>query len=69
MLTTIVVELVARAPGPPARSFELVGARNRRRYGGYIVHASIVLLAIGVVGSSAYSRRSNEQKLETGAVA
>ena len=28
--------------------------RNRRRYGGYIVHASIVLLAIGVAGSSAY---------------
>jgi cytochrome c-type biogenesis protein CcmF len=32
---------------------ELVG-RNRRRYGGYIVHASVVLLAIGVAGSSAY---------------
>ena len=31
----------------------LVG-RNRRRYGGYVVHAAIVLLAIGVVGSSAY---------------
>ncbi len=29
-------------------------ARNRRRYGGYIVHAAIVLLAIGVTGSSAY---------------
>ena len=29
-------------------------ARNRRRYGGYVVHASIVLLAIGVAGSSAY---------------
>jgi cytochrome c-type biogenesis protein CcmF len=31
----------------------LIG-RNRRRYGGYVVHASIVLLAIGVAGSSAY---------------
>jgi cytochrome c-type biogenesis protein CcmF len=31
----------------------LVG-RNRRRYGGYVVHASVVLLAIGVAGSSAY---------------
>ena len=31
----------------------LVG-RNRRRYGGYLVHAAIVLLAIGVAGSSAY---------------
>jgi cytochrome c-type biogenesis protein CcmF len=31
----------------------LVG-RNRRRYGGYVVHAAIVLLAIGVTGSSVY---------------
>jgi cytochrome c-type biogenesis protein CcmF len=29
-------------------------ARNRRRYGGYVVHAAIVFLAIGVAGSSAY---------------
>jgi cytochrome c-type biogenesis protein CcmF len=29
-------------------------ARNRRRYGGYLVHAAIVLLAIGIAGSSAY---------------
>jgi cytochrome c-type biogenesis protein CcmF len=29
-------------------------ARNRRRYGGYVVHAAVVLLAIGVAGSSAY---------------
>ncbi len=29
-------------------------ARNRRRYGGYVVHFAIVLLAIGVIGSSAY---------------
>jgi cytochrome c-type biogenesis protein CcmF len=33
--------------------FELV-ARNRRRYGGYVVHAAIVFLAIGIAGSSAY---------------
>src|SRR5437899_5672552 len=36
-----------------AAFFELV-ARNRRRYGGYVVHAAVVLLAIGVAGSSAY---------------
>jgi cytochrome c-type biogenesis protein CcmF len=29
-------------------------SRNRRRYGGYVVHASIVMLAIGVAGSSAF---------------
>jgi cytochrome c-type biogenesis protein CcmF len=40
--------------------FELV-ARNRRRYGGYVVHASIVLLAIGVVGSSSYSSEKDVQ--------
>ena len=37
----------------PRALSELVG-RNRRRYGGYVVHAAIVLLAIGVAGSSAY---------------
>jgi len=33
--------------------FRLI-ARNRRRYGGYVVHAAVLLLAIGVAGSSAY---------------
>lgn len=37
------------------RAFTALIARNRRRYGGYIVHAAIVLLAIGVAGSSAYN--------------
>jgi cytochrome c-type biogenesis protein CcmF len=37
-----------------AGAFSSLIARNRRRYGGYIVHAAIVLLAIGVAGSSAY---------------
>ncbi len=35
-------------------AFSSLVARNRRRYGGYIVHAGVVLLAIGVAGSSAY---------------
>jgi cytochrome c-type biogenesis protein CcmF len=43
---------------------ELV-ARNRRRYGGYVVHAAIVLLAIGIVGSNAYDK-VKEQKLSPG---
>jgi cytochrome c-type biogenesis protein CcmF len=29
-------------------------SRNRRRYGGYLVHAAVLLFAIGVAGSSAY---------------
>jgi cytochrome c-type biogenesis protein CcmF len=37
----------------PWAFFSLIG-RNRRRYGGYIVHFAIVLLAIGIAGSSAY---------------
>jgi cytochrome c-type biogenesis protein CcmF len=37
-----------------AGAFSSLVARNRRRYGGYIVHAAVVLLAIGVAGSSAY---------------
>lgn len=37
----------------PAALVELV-ARNRRRYGGYLVHAAILMLAIGIAGSSAY---------------
>ncbi len=40
-------------------------ARNRRRYGGYIVHASVVFLAIGVAGSSAY-QTVREQRLGPG---
>jgi cytochrome c-type biogenesis protein CcmF len=32
-------------------------ARNRRRYGGYVVHAAIVLLLIGAVGVGAYGSK------------
>ena len=35
-------------------AFSSLVSRNRRRYGGYVVHAAVVLLAIGVAGSSAY---------------
>jgi cytochrome c-type biogenesis protein CcmF len=53
VLATIVVELV-RGTRATGSLFALI-SRNRRRYGGYIVHAAIVLLAIGIAGSSAYS--------------
>jgi cytochrome c-type biogenesis protein CcmF len=48
----------------PAAFFSLV-ARNRRRYGGYVVHASIVLLAVGIAGSSAFDTVA-EAKLRPG---
>jgi cytochrome c-type biogenesis protein CcmF len=40
-------------------------ARNRRRYGGYVVHAAVVLLAIGIAGSSAY-QTTRERVLRPG---
>ena len=46
-------------------AFTSLMARNRRRYGGYVVHASIVLLAIGVAGSSAFDSVA-EAKLAQG---
>ncbi len=58
VLTTIVVELV-RGTRATGSLVELV-ARNRRRYGGYLVHASVVLFAIGVIGSSAYGTTKEE---------
>jgi cytochrome c-type biogenesis protein CcmF len=61
VLGTIGVEFVrgtsarrALTGEPVPRAFAQLVGRNRRRYGGYVVHASIVLLAIGVAGSSAY---------------
>ncbi len=35
-------------------SIRVLVNKNRRRYGGYVVHAAVVLFAIGVAGSSAY---------------
>ncbi len=49
---SIVLEFV-RGRAAAGSVFRLV-ARNRRRYGGYVVHAAVVLLAIGIAGSSAY---------------
>ncbi len=63
VLASIVLEFVrgTRAVG----SFTQLVGRNRRRYGGYIVHAAIVLLALGVAGSGAYGS-STERKLSPG---
>src|SRR4051812_42872626 len=52
VLASIILEFV-RGRRATGSVFRLV-ARNRRRYGGYLVHAAIVLLAIGIAGSSAY---------------
>ncbi len=72
VLTTIVMEF---ARGTRARkalgattwfnAFSSLLGRNRRRYGGYVVHASIVLLAVGIAGSSAFDTVS-EARLARG---
>jgi cytochrome c-type biogenesis protein CcmF len=46
-------------------AFTSLVALNRRRYGGYVVHASVVLLAIGITGSSAYET-VREARLQPG---
>jgi cytochrome c-type biogenesis protein CcmF len=72
VLATIVLEFARgtrarRALGAPSwpAAFASLLARNRRRYGGYVVHAAIVLLAIGIAGSSLYQTVS-EQRLRPG---
>lgn len=46
-------------------AFASLVSRNRRRYGGYVVHASIALLVIGAVGIGAFSS-SREGQLAPG---
>ena len=72
VLASIVLEFVRgtrarHALGQESWAGALVSlvARNRRRYGGYVVHAAVVLLAIGVAGSSAYQTVA-EGKLRPG---
>lgn len=40
------------------QAFVTLLARNRRRYGGYLVHAAVVCIAVGVVGSSFFQREA-----------
>jgi cytochrome c-type biogenesis protein CcmF len=60
---SIVLEFV-RGRAAAGGVFRLI-ARNRRRYGGYVVHAAVVLLAIGIAGSSAYQTQ-RERVLKPG---
>ncbi|MGH3001521.1 MAG: cytochrome c-type biogenesis CcmF C-terminal domain-containing protein, partial [Gaiellaceae bacterium] len=63
VLGTIGVELF-RGTRATGSLFRLI-SRNRRRYGGYVVHAAVVLLAIGIAGSSAFGH-SVERRLALG---
>ena len=61
---SIVLEFV-RGRAAAGGIFRLV-SRNRRRYGGYIVHAAVVLFVIGVAGSSAYQTIRENTHLRPG---
>jgi cytochrome c-type biogenesis protein CcmF len=72
VLASIIYEFVrgtrarrALSGGSWLGAFTSLVGRNRRRYGGYVVHAAIVLLAIGVAGSNAY-QTVREQRLAVG---
>lgn len=67
VLTTIVMEfargLQARKDVAAARGamalVDLV-AKNKRRYGGYIVHLGVVMIFIGVLGSSVFQKEAHK---------
>jgi cytochrome c-type biogenesis protein CcmF len=47
------------------RAFGRLISKNRRRYGGYIVHLGVVLVVIGITGSSVFVKQK-EATLKTG---
>ncbi|MFN0153065.1 MAG: heme lyase CcmF/NrfE family subunit [Gaiella sp.] len=70
---TIVLEFVrgtrarrALSGGSVPAAFAQLVARNRRRYGGYVVHFAIVLLAVGIAGSSAYDTEAENTSMRPG---
>jgi cytochrome c-type biogenesis protein CcmF len=72
VLAAIVLEFVrgtrarrALSGGSWSAALGSLVARNRRRYGGYIVHAAIVLLLIGAVGIGAFGT-TREARLSRG---
>jgi cytochrome c-type biogenesis protein CcmF len=72
VLTTIVLEFVrgtrarkAIGSGGWWSAFSGLVSRNRRRYGGYVVHASIVFLLIGAIGIGGFST-TREARLAPG---
>jgi cytochrome c-type biogenesis protein CcmF len=66
VLSAIVLEFVRgtrarRSLGASGWAAALVGlvARNRRRYGGYLVHAAVIVLLIGAVGIGAFASETS----------
>jgi cytochrome c-type biogenesis protein CcmF len=72
VMTTVVLEFVRGTRARKAlgtngwwSAFTALVSRNRRRYGGYIVHAAIVLLLVGAIGIGGFST-TREARLAPG---
>jgi len=72
VITTVVMEfargLQARkdvAAGRGAMAIVDLVTKNRRRYGGYIIHVGVVMIFIGVLGSSVFQKEAHKP-LRTG---
>jgi cytochrome c-type biogenesis protein CcmF len=57
------VKARARRESLPIAAFKLFG-RNRRRYGGYIIHLGVVVIGIGVIGSTLFQQETQRTLAE-----
>jgi cytochrome c-type biogenesis protein CcmF len=76
VLATVVQEFWRGAHGRAASTGEGFGLalvnltrRNKRRYGGYVVHVGIVLMAVGITGSGGFQSEAEATLRPGGAVA
>jgi cytochrome c-type biogenesis protein CcmF len=51
------------------RAFVVLTARNRRRYGGYIIHLGIVMMAIGIIGIEMFQTETQATVQRGGTIA
>ncbi len=57
------VKARARRESWPVAAWKLFG-RNRRRYGGYVIHLGVVIIGIGVVGSTVFQQETQQTLAE-----
>jgi cytochrome c-type biogenesis protein CcmF len=44
----------------PLQALSALFARNRRRYGGYVIHLGVVVIGIGVIGSTLFQQETQQ---------
>ncbi len=57
------VKARARRESWPVAAWRLFG-RNRRRYGGYVIHLGVVIIGIGVIGSTVFQQETQRTLAE-----